>query len=323
VKSRDGIIDFAEQWAPAAGSPGEPPSTNDKVAYAYAEFDVERAAQGTARFGSDDSAKVWVNGKLVHRIAVGRALRVDDDHFSVPFVAGKNRVLIKVDNGVGGWGFALGLYDDAGAQRLKAIRARQELDFRPRPVTDRFEIENELPAIVIGNPSAYRQAFGDMPLLVRWFGPDLEPTERVGPAGRYIALLESTTRDGHRYQRMMSFTKLEGETTPWFSGPPYRELPELPPSHHRRWGGSLKDKPRTRRRLCLRRACPRQVCPPTSWLLSTPCVRVMVVTPHSLPNRDLAFPTTAPTQGMAWSPLSPLVVYLTTSRRPRITRLAL
>ena len=57
---------------------------------------------------------MWLNGKEVHRAAIDRSLNPDSDHFEVALGAGKNRILVKVANAYGGWGFALRIYDELG-----------------------------------------------------------------------------------------------------------------------------------------------------------------------------------------------------------------
>ncbi len=82
-----------------------PGDTDRKVAYAYGEMEWPRDEAVKVSFGSDDGAAVWVNGQRVYRfVTPARGLNPDDDHFELPLRAGTNRVLVKVENGRGGWG---------------------------------------------------------------------------------------------------------------------------------------------------------------------------------------------------------------------------
>ena len=62
--------------------------------------------KGVLGLGSDDAVKVWLNGKLVHENWSDRACAPDDDMVPVEFAAGKNQLLLKVQNVQGDWSFA-------------------------------------------------------------------------------------------------------------------------------------------------------------------------------------------------------------------------
>jgi len=98
------------------------------VAYAYAT--VQREAAGPAIFalGSDDGAMVWVNGELVHRVLVGRAMVPDSDLFSIDLREGKNSILVKVEQGVGGWEFCLRIADEVATGVLPWMEFNPSLD---------------------------------------------------------------------------------------------------------------------------------------------------------------------------------------------------
>lgn len=76
------------------------------IAYAWAEIEMDEAKPGLLGIGSDDAVKAWLNGELIHESWTDRSIRPDDDLVSVDFQAGKNALLIKVQNGSGPWGFA-------------------------------------------------------------------------------------------------------------------------------------------------------------------------------------------------------------------------
>jgi len=84
------------------------------VAYAlvYIESPEEKSVQ--LRFGSDDGSKVWLNNKEIW------ALNLDGpgvfDHYKIDATLkpGLNKVLVKVCNTVGDWGFFLRVADEDG-----------------------------------------------------------------------------------------------------------------------------------------------------------------------------------------------------------------
>lgn len=83
-------------------------------AYAYAEFEAPEAAPGEIRLGSDDWVKVWLNGEAVHESASFRGVALDQDRVPVTFREGKNTLLLRINQGVLGWGFVVRITDTDG-----------------------------------------------------------------------------------------------------------------------------------------------------------------------------------------------------------------
>jgi pimeloyl-ACP methyl ester carboxylesterase len=79
----------------------------DAVAYAYAKINRTEAGKVFLSLGSDDGVKVWLNGKMIHRVASQRALTLDEDGLEVNMNAGDNHLLLKIQQSKGGWGFAV------------------------------------------------------------------------------------------------------------------------------------------------------------------------------------------------------------------------
>lgn len=67
--------------------------------------------------GSDDGVRVWLNDKLAHSNPASRGCYPDQDKVKVTLRKGWNKLLIKVLQGAGGWGFTLRLADPNGALR--------------------------------------------------------------------------------------------------------------------------------------------------------------------------------------------------------------
>ncbi len=80
----------------------------NSVAYAVTVIDSPRDVRNaTLLLGSDDGAVVWLNGKKIWTIARIRGVNPDED--SIPGLTikqGRNILVIKVGQGVGGWGLA-------------------------------------------------------------------------------------------------------------------------------------------------------------------------------------------------------------------------
>jgi alpha-galactosidase len=79
------------------------------VGYAYFEVESIHPRDVIIRCGSDDGIKVWINGKEAFTNEIGRGYAVDSDTFQAHLAAGINRILIKVDNYVGAWGFGMAI----------------------------------------------------------------------------------------------------------------------------------------------------------------------------------------------------------------------
>ncbi len=76
------------------------------VAYAYAEIESIHQRETALRCGSDDGIKVWLNGKVVHENDTQRSHVAGEDSAPIFLQEGTNRLLLKITNMVGGWGFS-------------------------------------------------------------------------------------------------------------------------------------------------------------------------------------------------------------------------
>jgi len=97
-------VDFKALYTPA----------EQVTAYAltYVESPVEQTVQ--LRFGSNDSGKVWVGGKLVNDFNRESWCVLDRDIVSVTLPKGRTPVLCKATTSVGAWGLALRFTDENG-----------------------------------------------------------------------------------------------------------------------------------------------------------------------------------------------------------------
>ncbi len=95
-ESQDGLVDFHN---------GK--SCDYSVGYAWAEFDSPSAGAALMGIGSDDGIKIWLNGTLIHDRWVQRPSKIDEDLVPMQLLAGKNRVLIKIQNMKDDWSFFL------------------------------------------------------------------------------------------------------------------------------------------------------------------------------------------------------------------------
>lgn len=110
VKSIDGKVDLGSVYGDQTYC----------LVYAYLEFVSERSETVALKLGSDDGLKVWVNGSLVLVNNTRRALNPNDDAVRIQLKQGKNRLLLKIVQQSGPWGFAA---------RLRSL-AEESLEWR-------------------------------------------------------------------------------------------------------------------------------------------------------------------------------------------------
>lgn len=179
------------------------------VAYAFAYIDSPIEQDAHFHFGSDDAAKIWVNGHLVHRLwTLQRGADPWSDNFTVRLQPGRNPVLVKIDDRGGGWGFMLEVYDETANNRLLAQRymvTAGDWDVEPVGELGYFLQSGAFPTIEWKDAAAMRRLVGELPLTVRWFGPDAQHVESPTRPGRYAAVADAVTPDGQTLRRALSF----------------------------------------------------------------------------------------------------------------------
>jgi hypothetical protein len=75
------------------------------VSYLYREIESPADQDATVLLGSDDGCKLWVNEQLVHKSDATRAAVPEQDVVKVKLKKGRNKVLLKIDNGDDPHGF--------------------------------------------------------------------------------------------------------------------------------------------------------------------------------------------------------------------------
>jgi hypothetical protein len=84
-------------------------NNTEVVAYAYCTIENDKPEEVIATFGSNDGIKIFCNDKQVFSIRKKRSVLPDENKCILPLKAGKNHLLIKVDNWQAGWGFSFRL----------------------------------------------------------------------------------------------------------------------------------------------------------------------------------------------------------------------
>jgi hypothetical protein len=98
------FIDLADMMRP-----------NENVAaYALAWIVAPAETDAVLAIGSDDGVVAWLNGEQVHANHVGRGYTSREDRVDVRLKRGRNKLMLKITQGNGGWCFAAHLEDAEG-----------------------------------------------------------------------------------------------------------------------------------------------------------------------------------------------------------------
>lgn len=95
VNSDDKIVDLDKQYN----------GVDFAITYACADIILQNPEKVLFGIGSDDGVKIWLNGKLVHQKWAARPVNTDDDLVTLKMKRGNNRLIIKIQDMQGGWGF--------------------------------------------------------------------------------------------------------------------------------------------------------------------------------------------------------------------------
>ena len=81
------------------------------IAYAYTEVTSPDNREVKLTLGSNDGAKMWINGEVVYNVHAGRNAVADQDNLIVKFKKGKNKILVKIENLGASWGLYVRVVD--------------------------------------------------------------------------------------------------------------------------------------------------------------------------------------------------------------------
>jgi len=98
--------------------------TEKVLTYAYSELESPSEKEVVFKMGSDDGIACWLNGQRIHLNNAARGLQVDEDVVKGKLAAGKNRILLKISNTGGDWGFVFRVTDPDGKPLILAPAKR-------------------------------------------------------------------------------------------------------------------------------------------------------------------------------------------------------
>ncbi|HSV74248.1 MAG TPA: serine hydrolase [Chthonomonadales bacterium] len=220
------------------------PESTNRVVYAFAVLDAPAGGEALFFLGSDDGAKVWLNGALALDAfpLTGRAFRARENRFRAPLRRGANTLLVKVENLTGGWELQVEGLRGSAARAVLAEEARQEriraflrFEFGPLQTYPSYVIDpGPLPAVGWRDPEGVKRVAGDVRMRVRWFDADLNEVTTAARPGRYMAYAEGRLRDGTPVRRSLTvYCKPPGALQLWLAdwdaevpylGPPFNPV---------------------------------------------------------------------------------------------------
>ncbi|MBD3289145.1 tetratricopeptide repeat protein [candidate division KSB1 bacterium] len=100
-----------------------------QVAYGLTYINAPRAMDVQFRVGTDESVKIWLNDEEIWKYNVHRNAILDDDVIRVKLKPGLNKVLVKVCNRMGDWGFYFRVTDENGngIQNIEYVAADSQV----------------------------------------------------------------------------------------------------------------------------------------------------------------------------------------------------
>jgi hypothetical protein len=131
--------------------------------YLYTEIVSPAPFDGQFLVGSDDSVKMILNGKVLHRFAGQRASNPGSDEVPVHLDKGVNRLMVRVDNYVGDGGLFCRLVDAHGAPadsvKLQIVvpPGATEANTGPNPDESWEKVRSYIPAL---KPAEHEEFFG-------------------------------------------------------------------------------------------------------------------------------------------------------------------
>jgi len=211
VATADGLVDFEKILG----------KLDYSTAYAMSHINSEREQSVRFYLGSDDGARVWVNGEPLFRVTTrGRPLIRGQNRFVAKLHAGMNNILVKVEDGTGDWGFVLQAFDEHGYQtaqrKIDVAKALVNGTIHAKGQWGYMFTEDGFPDIVWRLGEGTPDEPGAIPQFqIRWFNERLEEEKKPSGPGRYMAYAEGQTPDGILVRRAETYFCAPKNWEPW------------------------------------------------------------------------------------------------------------
>jgi glucose/arabinose dehydrogenase len=113
---------------------------DESIAYLYTTIECATARTADVLFGSDDGARVWLNGKLILDVDVPRGMDPASDPLKFDLAAGTNHLLIKVANGASSWEFQLSTRKSLPIEVDSHLYWQLDKDFPPSRASAHYRV---------------------------------------------------------------------------------------------------------------------------------------------------------------------------------------
>jgi predicted esterase len=209
LDSAENVIDLLKAF------PDQP--TTNVIAYAYTTVTWPKDEQVLMALGSDDGVRVWLNGERIHTVPTPRGITVDGDRIPVHMKAGENRLLVKVEQGSGDWGFCVRLLDAGGAAVALGESIAPAIVTGPTAAADTLTVRTDATAVAQANAAEPAAT-----VKVEIIAPGGRAiAEKDAPRGQSVAFRTAEWADGPyevRCTMMTSAGKRKVVHLPWFKG---------------------------------------------------------------------------------------------------------
>ncbi|MHB9025717.1 MAG: TIGR03790 family protein [Armatimonadota bacterium] len=111
LEAKDDFVDFSSRLRPSINT----------VAYAHVYVYAPINTDCVLLYGSDDGIRIWLNGVNAFSLRTRRPADPNQNRLPITLKQGWNRLLVKVDQGTGAWGFYMRLLSPQG-QPLNGIQ---------------------------------------------------------------------------------------------------------------------------------------------------------------------------------------------------------
>ncbi len=197
--ARNGMIDLLGLY----------PKSNNAVAYAYLEVSSPRGQKVALKLGSDDGIKVWLNGVLIWANHSHWMVVPDHEAVAANLEPGMNRLLVKVEQMGGGWGFSVRMrsLSDEAADWAKVKQPVLQTIVPHTLIAEKNQawcVVDTLPAFVVPEPVS----------LLIYDGDGKELASRKGTIGEPIALQLPADYEGIISIQAVGGGKLAGAKCP-------------------------------------------------------------------------------------------------------------
>jgi sialidase-1 len=134
----------------------------DVFTYLYAELESNVDQDIYLHIGSNDASKVWINGDIVIEYPTGRSAEPSQDIARVNLRAGKNTILLKVDQYGGEWGAYVQIYSLTEQKAFDSIKEKMLINSSKISTIFETKVICKQPNKYIGWPTITKTSSGEL-----------------------------------------------------------------------------------------------------------------------------------------------------------------